>query len=514
MLTVLLLSILTPLIVFLIFGVFIYGWYTNAKLQSVVPETTTFLFKLNAVERKVTPYNIIPERKNAFKGLKPNKWSNIELITNHFRAPEAKKKIRTAFNELEAGKNIVPFSFVSPFSIMKKDKYKFDISIDKIEDANEYILKISWKKITSKLEETDYKNNLIEKKTVIENDFYKYKGFVGFNVNSDVSKIKLLDFICRIYQRNQIQYFIHGGFVVICFFDNSAKGIKRQIDAFVKRFKNYGFKMGANHLFEGSAFAVSNNVDSPKRLSLMLQTIDFLINISIDIKRNFISYKESLNKDEFIKFSEASKSFRLDVRARNIESKVISIRYWKSKKKSIDYIVPHVEGIHQNTLNQILINKNNKDMLVDAHAELVAIEGKHDKAVMVDVNSNWLIEKKDKLEYKKSIYLINMIDDNTSELQKIVTDLKSKGFVFAIRISSYNEEIITAVQRIEPDFLVIDSSFWNENKLFDSGKLINLMSLKKVSDENGIKIIFENPSDLIDDETAHKIGLRYFYNFE
>ena len=514
MLTVLLLSILTPIIVFGIFGFFIYGWYTNAKLQSVVPETTTFLFRFNPKDRKVMPYNIIPERKNAFRGLKPGHWGNVDLITNHFRSSEAKKKIRLAFNDVEMGKKVGDFSFISTFSILKKGEYKFDWKIDQIANQDEYILRISWKKMYPQETLADFKDNLIDKKTVIENNLYKYKGFVAFNLYSETSTIKLLDIINRIYQKQDIQYFIHGGFVVVCFFEPSAKRMKKQIDAFVKRFKNHGFKMGANHLFDGSAFAASNNVDNPKHLSLMLQTLDFLINISIKIKRNFISYKENLNKEEFIKFSEASKSFRLAVRAGNIDSKVLSIRYWKSKKKSIDYIVPHVDGIHPNTLDEILINKNNKDMLIDAHAQLVAVEGKYDKAVMVDVNSNWLIENRDQLAYKKSIYLINMIDDNTTELQQIVNDLNEKGFVFAMRISKYTEEVITVVQRIHPDFLVIDSSFWNDNKLFDSGRLINLMSLKKVSDENNIKIIFEQPSDLIDDETAKKIGLKYFYNFE
>lgn len=515
MLSVLLFSVLVPTITLVIFSLFVYRWYVNTKIQTVVPETTTFIFKFDAKNRRVMAYNVIPDRKNIFKKLMNNTWSPIESITNHFKTDEAQKKMRKAFNNLDLGSKSESFDFISQFSLLKKGEYHVSFVIDSIKDDTNYIMRLSWRKI-NKQKLFNAIDNKLDKQDVIADGIQNYKGFVAFNVVSDssVAQSKLIEFAHKIYSQNKIKYFISGGFVVFVFFGANAKQTKKQLDSFIKAFKDVGFKIGANHLFDGSAFAASNKVNSTKNLNGVLQLLDFLINTSIKIGRNFISYKEGLNRQEFEKFSEASKSFRLATRAKNIQSKVIAIRYWRSKKKSIEFIIPTIEGIHQNTLNDILRNKNNKDMLIDAHATMIAIDGHYDSAVMFDVNEHWLIENKDKIRYKKAIYLINASDNNSSELQEVVEELNNRGFLFALRIIRYTEDVVTVVQRIKPNFLVIDSSFWNENKLFDSEKLINLMSLKKVSDEQKIKMIFEQPSDLIDEDTSRKIGLHYFYNVE
>lgn len=516
MLTVLLLSILVPTITLMIFSLFIYRWYVNSKIQTVVPETTTFLFKFDVKNRKVMAYNVIPSRKNVFRILKVNTWSNVDVITNHFKTDSAQRKIRKAFNNLESGSQSESFDFVSQFSLLRKGEYHVNFIIDALEGEPHFIMRLSWRKISEK-KTFEAKENKLDKQEVIREGTDNYVGFVAFNVVSDstsTAESKLIEFAHKIYAHNKIKYFVSGGFVVFVFFGSNAKQTKKQLDSFIKSFKDVGFKIGANHLFDGSAFAASNKVNSIKNLNGVLQLLDFLINISIKIGKNFISYKEGLNKQEFQKFAEASKSFRLATRAKNVQSKVLSIRYWRSKKKSIEYIVPSIEGIHANTLKDILRNKNNKDMLVDAHASMVAIDGHYDSAVMFDVNEQWLIDNKDKIKYKKAIYLINTADNNSSELQQVVEELNQRGFLFALRIVRYTEDVVTVVQRVKPDFLVIDQSFWNENKLFDSEKLINLMSLKKVADEHRIKMIFEQPSNLIDEETAKKIGLHYFYNFE
>lgn len=502
-------SIFIPLITLVAFTWFITKWYLNASITNSIDDKGTLMFRFNLKSRNVLLYKINPHAKNPFKIFKPTDWISFDNIINFFPEDSVKKTSIKIFHKLENGSENEEFDFISN---LKKHEFRFKMTFTKIEDDNDFILEINWDKVV-KTHIVDFKQNRIEK-TDVYNEDTKWKGFIAFNISQDIknSEEDIIQLAHSIYPEHKIKYLITSGFVVFVFYGSTALKLKKQTDKFMSVFLTDGRKKGMSYVSEGSAIVASNQIDSPKKLNWIIQVIDFLINVSIKKSKNFASYKNDLNKDDFTKFTDASKSFRLAVRAKDIKFKTIPVRYWKSRKKVATYITPFVDGINPVLTSQILNNKNNKEMITDSFASLIATDKLVGDGHMFDVNAEWLIQNKNKINNKRVIYLVNLGDEKFEDLLQVTQDLKSQGIIFAIRIRKYDEKVITSIQGVEPDFLVVSQNFWNKDKLFDTDKLVQLMSLKKVVKDFKSRIVFENPSDLVDDETAEKIGLNLFYD--
>lgn len=503
-------------IVCFIIGAFLFFHFAIFKrtIKNKAAEKSTLLFALNVKERKVRSLQTKFHERSGLFDLKSGKWQPTSDLLAYFDDMEIHRHFREAMHTLESGADTTKFLYVSkPHTIFKKESL-IEFTFNRMSDSYEYTFVVKWEPVNKNPEKAVVLPTQLTLDD-IANDKSMWKGFIAFNTVSDVKDAtdKFINLIYRLVKKDSIRYVVISGYVVFMLTAPSEKLITKKINQFITMMENQGFKRGANHLFDGSAFVTSDKVTSVKAIGGVVKALDYFVNKSIKEKLNFISFGADYDRDEFNSFVEASKSFRLATRTGDVKQNKVVVRSWKSKRKTIEYVFPSVDGINQKLLNTILRNKNNKEQLINANARNIAINQQIDLPVLVDINASWFLENKANMVYQKAIYVINLNHTgSTDKLRESLSEMKAKGFVFALRLTQLNEDITLLIQNTKPGFIVIDHSFWGVHELFSTSLLIQLMTIRKLAVSSNIKMIYEDPSEFVDEETAQKIGLDFYYN--
>ena len=476
------------------------------------------LFKFDTYSRKIYPINYSKNRY-VVKSIKQNTWTSIKSLMSQFiNDPSIESKFRSVISSLSQTNERTIFEFDSTVSLAhKKHLYHFVFSFYPKEDDSDYILSVTWKQIEDKNKKTNEEPILISNEEILASPA-KYKSFVAFNINKEIEGAsERLQKLLTDSIGEGLQFTTYNDLLIVVFFNNKNYKIKKEVERFISKTKSKAFKNGAKTFFNGSGYSRKEDVTTSKDLMRIYKALNFFIMLSINLNKNFITSdadKKDYNADDLQKFTKASSVFRTAVRSRDLETQYIPVKNIKTGRKVIDYSFPEVSGLNNRMLSSLLINRNNKAELTNSHAKKVSIENSIDRPVLLDINSDWLIENHKKMSFKKAIYVINVKRDTSYDtLKEVVKYMSDNGFYFAIRLVKLTEVMATLIKQTSPQFILIDRSVWGENGLADPSTYIWLLTVKRIAEAEKIKVIYENPSKFLDDATAEKIGMNFYYNF-
>lgn len=495
---------------------FAFGLFLSKKFWTAETNTKGVrVFKLDAYTRKLMPIESPISQKFIIKNIKEGHWTSLKDLYRHFDNPEViSKQFRDAINKIAADNITSSFEFESKIIMTtKKVPYKFSIMMSPINDESDYLLRIDWNIIKDERKSNTH-TPPVTKEFIIE-DPSPVKGFVAFNLTTSIDDAdKKLMNVFREATNKDLTYFKNNDVLVVTFFGQKTKQVNKQINSFINKVKGKAFNMGAKTFFNGSGYITLKEVDSSKNMKRVLRALDFFVILSIDLNQNFISNQtESYDPEEFKKYAKASQVFRTSVRTGDFETQYIPIKIKNSRKKVIDYAYPKITGLNEMMIEKLLTNRNNKIDLINAHSKKVGIKSEADKPVLIDVNSDWLIENHKKVAYKKAIYVINIQQSTKySVLRQVIEEMTEKGYYFAIRVQHFSELVTTLIKQTEPQFILVDQGVWGENGLANTQTYISLLTIKQIADASNIKVIYEQPSELIDEKMAEEIGMKFFYN--
>lgn len=443
-----------------------------------------------------------------------NEWETLDYLKFWLTESSGEPLFRQAIHELTNKKpDSYSFNFISTMPAVKKiGKNKFQVNFEFHKtDSGFYILIVKWHIISTEKTKTIQEVRVISREE-LDQTSRPTTGYVAFNVKKNrEATTRLLKIISTMWNQQVVSFFT-SGLLIIVFQDENTKAISKTIRRFVATFEKYGSQFGAQQLFEGSAYIYADNGHVSANQTKSLQALEFFISISIDKKRNFISLaNKEFNLDDYKLFSEGLRIFKNAIRERDIQIEKIPVRNYKNNRQITEFITPRIKGLNNHLITTILKNFNNRQELIDATATKVSQMTSSDP-VLVDVTETWLITNKDLIKNKKAIYVVDFEDRISAErIRSIMESLREKNYVFGIRISQFEEKSFALLKRLKPNFVIIDQQFMSSSNLFDSNTYINLLMIAEISEEEKIKIIYEKPSEFIDNYTAEKIGLNYYY---
>ncbi len=307
-----------------------------------------------------------------------------------------------------------------------------------------------------------------------------------------------------------VPYLLLGNTCIFYISTEKISRLKRKISHFEKSIESGNGSSGLKRLYLGTADTIAKEVNSSKRLNTILAFLDFGINVSIRKEINFINSKsEHFNKEEYSAYVEGSSNFRSAIKTSDISIVEMPVKNYSSNRKIMAYAVPEIKSISSEIQKTILQNSENKLVLTDKLAEMIAIESKFKVPLLVDINQKWLEENYKKMKYKKAIYVINLSKHNKELSQEVIEHLKENKFIIGFKINVFNEGIQTLIKKLNPEFLIAGANLANNR---GSSGLINLITIKRIAKMNSIRLIHENPPLNIEEGMVEKMGIKYYYS--
>ena len=508
------LSICIP-IALLLFIIIMTYVYKVLKERDNVYVKGTILGKIDINTRKIFIYDsvfnkVIPKNFHIKRSL--NKWSSLDNLLNRYKGQITEHQIRSMLVEIQSGKSFTKSSFEYTSVNNKNVSYAIVIRMFKKEDSSDIGLSIDWKLITPQKPRKSFIFNPSTKIQIADINF-TYKGFIAFQLKSEIPNIAS-EFI---YQLNKIIsfknkfYFIINGILVIVIANNKVLKLKKQILKLINIIKKKGFERGINRMYDATSYTIAKEVTTPKRINSVLDLLVFNINLSIRTGKDFTNKNTSeFNLDEYKAVSKSIRTFKETIKSNNIDSKQVNVFNIKNNRKIMIYSFPYIKDISKEIMSIILRNRDNWKNLINTYAQMVSIDSVIKEPVLVDINNSWLFDNHEKMKYKRAIYVLNYDFSNNINTDKIIQKMSKNNFTFAIRLKSFNEQITTILKRIKPQFIVVDQKLSN---IKNPENYIQALSIKTMAEREGIRIIYENPSDDIDDPMVEVLGIKYVYKF-
>ncbi len=513
--TDILLAALLPILLWTGFGTYILFLYMY-KEKNKHYHKGVHIFDLDLYTKKILQFNSTKKQNSIFKGIEKKDGIPLKYLLNQFEDNKTiKRKFREAMVKIDSGKPNYKITFEGKLkSSKKKNVYLIDINFQENKSSSDYLMLLSWRKKTTHNEKKVVKANFIDREFII-NINSQYKGFIAFNMNQEINNAtdKFIELMKHTINKD-LTYFKNNDVLIIVLHGPTMKKVNKQILSFVSKIKRKGKRSGYNMFFNGSGYITLKEIYTPRALNQAIRALDFFIILSIDLKKEFISNQTNeYDAEEYTKYSKAVRIFRFGVRTGKVSTNFIPVRRKSTNREIISYANPKIKDLNNNMLQKVLSNGNNKIELIDAQAKIIGIKNKIKIPILLDINSNWLIRNENRIKYKEAIYVVNLNSGlRYNDLMKTIKKMQSKEFVFAIRISKFNEIAGVLIKQANPKFILVDQNIWGEEALSDSNLYITLLTIKKVAESEGIKVIYENPPSIIDKKTAKNIGMQYYYN--
>ncbi|MCK5867551.1 MAG: hypothetical protein KAG14_04060 [Mycoplasmataceae bacterium] len=465
-----------------------------------------FTRKAKTIKSAITVKSLLIHRK---------KLTKIDEMISEFQSDENIESIfRIALNDVSNRKENVLFQFRGDFKRIKKKKnrFVFNVSFDLIEGSSDYIINIVWRTVKEK--KVYVSNNILLGKDDIVSEQPQPKAFIAFNLRSSITDpVNQLLKLINVTLNKNVKYIVNNQTLILIIEGKNVEQVNKYADKTVSKLKSKGARLGMRSIFEGSAHISIDHIKTNRDVIKVIRVLDFLIILSIDKSIDFISNRDkNFDVKKYENFSKGQKMFRDSLKTDSVVSEMSPIKRWGKKKKIIDFASPNIHEMNDLMLNKILANGNNLDDLIDNHAKIFAIKKMATEPVMIDVNKEWLVRNKDKITNMKVIYSIrikNHIDYN--EISSIAGDLRKKGFIFSLNISLFLASTSILISKIKPEFIVINGGVW-KGGMSSPALFASLLGLRKIANESGIKLIYENPDLIVDDVMAQKLGIEYSYN--
>lgn len=500
----------------ILFVTLIFLFYRRDQMVNKnIPPKSLAISRFDLNRRKYLYEEKPNSQRKIFRSTQISSWTNFSNIVNEFDV-KIRRQFAEVLSKLEKGSEHESISFSVKGYHYHGRISDFYLSWDTIDGETDYFLTISYN-VRPKEKPIRYGkvHKLTHEQILKQSNAKPFKGFIAFNVtgNFDNSVERILRMISIIWRANRINYFIKSGLLVLLVTGPDNSKTAEKIEKVTSVIRKKGYYRGIKKYFEGSASVISKKATSTKYLNQIIRTINFLINLSIYRKEEFLTQKEDLDRSEFSSYIEASKIFHKLIENKKIESKSVAVRNWQTNKKIVNYIYPTIPSLNSVTLSSILRNENNKKELVNKHAESVAfVKPTNQAPALLDVYDYWFIENYSKIENTNIMYVIhfNKYKPN-KEFVKLFQSLNHKNIPHAVHINDYDESTASLIQTFKPRFLIIDKSAWSEEGLINSNTYMKLMTVSSLAKDNKIRLIYQDPSKIVDKETAEKIGLVYYY---
>lgn len=501
----------------LLLVIFIFLVYRRDQIiYKHIPLKSLTMTKFDLNRRKYLFEEKSNQHRKIFKSTQVSSWTNFADLVNEFDI-KIRRQFAEVLSKLEKGSEHETISFgVKSFHYHNRIS-DFKFTWHKIDGETDYFL-ITQYNVRPKLRKLSYNRiyKLTNEQLLKQSGSKLYKGFIAFNIigNLEQSVGSILRMLSAIWKVKRINYFIKSGLLIIVVSGKNNLRTSEKIEKVAATIKKKGYFRGIKKYFHGSASVISQKTTSNKYINQIIQTINFLINLSIYKKEEFLTQSNDLDRDEFTSYIEASKIFYKLIANKKIKSKNVAVRNWQTNKKIVNYIYPSIPSLNSMTVSSILRNENNKRLLVNKHAESVAfVKPKKQTPALLDVYDYWFIENYSKILNTNIMYVIhfNKYKPN-KEFIDLFNTLNKKNIPYAVHVNDYDESTAYLIQTFKPRFLVQDNSAWNKEGLINSNTYMKLMTIASLARENDIKIIYQDPSTIIDKDTAEKIGLIYYYN--
>ncbi|NQZ65602.1 MAG: hypothetical protein HRT99_00090 [Mycoplasmatales bacterium] len=505
---------LLPILTILSFSLYLlYLYFYNERNKH--HHKGVHIFNLDLYSKKIRQFKSTKKQKSIFKGIGKKDAIPLKNLLNQFdNSQSIKRKFREAMVKITSGVDQYSLNFEGKLNqVSKKNLYFIEITFYKSDNSADYLMILSWRKKVNKKSGKEIKVNYVDREHII-NINSKFKGFIAFNINQKINDstnkfIKLL----KLTINKDLTYFKNNDVLIIVLHGPSMKNVNRQILSFISKIRKRGKSVGYNMFFNGSGYITLQEIYTHKSLNQAIRALDFFIILSIDLNKEFISNQtEEYNAEEYKKYSKAVRIFRFATRTGRISTTYKPVRRKSNNREIIRYAHPGVSDLNNNILKKVLSNGNNKIELMDAQAKIIGINKKIDTPVLIDVNSHWLIKNQSRMQYKKAIYVVNLNSQlRYNTLMETIKKLQKEEFVFAIRITKFTEMVGILIKQTNPQFILVDGIIWGEEGLSDSNLYITLLTIKKVAQSEKIKVIYENPPEMIDKKTAKNIGMQFYY---
>ena len=506
-----LLSILLPILVIVLLVV----GYIIIKLRKISIDSVSKgrkIYKYDDKKDRVFLYDQKWNKKSErliFGNNASGKWIRSSWVFQNLKLIDFKKKLANAV--INTKSKHVQQTFEEIVFLKHKKKILLKVVVAEIENSAYLDLIISWHIIKKIKKQKGFKE--ISKEAII-NDLNTYKTFTGFNLNAEVNDAHKLfmndmhDALSKFGKR----YFFSQNTIIFYESNKKRKNTEKKLLRCSNKFIQTVKKNGANRLFSGSGFVISKEIDTPKRMNIVLAAMDFNVNVSIRKDIDFMNRNDdAFDNEEYKAFVKASSTFRNALKTKDISVSEVVVKKTKIGRKIMSYAFPVINGISKEMQRTILRNNANANKLMDVFSKMVAIDKKMKVPLLIDVNQVWIEENYSKMVYKSAIYVINLNSTDTPISNKVVKHLKENGFNIAIKLEIYDETIITIIKRTKPQFIVVGEQLTNTSS---SSALIDLISIRRMANVHGVRLIHENPSLKIETKMKEKIGIENSYTLE
>ena len=500
------------LIGFSIYGIFSYKYITSYRMSHNglgIYSYDPFTRKAKTIRSGTSIKTLLLNRK------KPTKIERIIQELEGEEGVDIEKLFRGALNKIANKDPSVSLKFRGDFKKIKNktNRFQFSVSFDLLEGTTDYIINIFWKTAWERVEYDSHNNMLLKDELLTEGA--APQSFIAFNLRSSIANpgeqmLKLINASLN----KSVNFIVNNQTLIIVINAKTIEKVNKITDRFVSKLKNKGKKMGMLSIFNGSAHVSVTKMETNRDIIKLIRVLDFLIILSIDQSVNFISNRDkTFDIKKYQNFSKGQKMFRDSLKTDSIVSDISGIVKWGKKRKVIDFAYPSIKGMNKLMLNRLLANGNNLDDMIDAHSKSVGIKNAITKPTMIDVNKDWLIRNKSKIVNKKIIYSIRIKNHlDYSEISDVIRELRAKGFIFSLNISLFLASTSILVSKVKPEFIVVSGDVWDDEMISTPALFASLLGLSQIAKEDGIKLIYENPSSIVDDVMAKKLGIEYFYN--
>ncbi|MCK5945740.1 MAG: hypothetical protein KAG04_00560 [Mycoplasmataceae bacterium] len=505
-----------------VFISFIIWVVLNKSFGRKVTTKGTMLFKLDINQRVILRYdrkgNDITEGV-LFHSNKRDQWVPLERLTKSFVGTPGEKLLRNAFVALAGGEKRVTFSFKSNSIISKKNTEVF-FTISDIVDTDKFTIILRWKQVDAI--STNLKDvNLLDMEKISKSG-HKYKAFIAFGLDEHIEDIHKhmannLNLVAAIKYKNMVVY---EDMLIIIMSSRSHVKLNQNVKMARYEIKHIGYRIGTKSFFKSSAILSVKNADTSRKVHKVIRALDYYLNISLRTDEQFVDEtNKEYKKEEYDEYVVQAKNFRAATRGGTFNLNFIPIRSIISQAKVIDFVKADVEGIGEETFNELIRNKSNYEKLLNSVATEIAINQRVKVPVIVDVTPRWLLQNAEKMNNKKAIYVLKLHMANTAPFVDAIEKLRNKGFIFGLRISEFRDSTTILIKNIRPEFVIIDKSMASVPSVEVYQQLFSIRTFASIYK---FKTIFENPSTNLIGNKKNKskedlkrldsIGMKYYFN--
>lgn len=513
-------TLISTAVFILLIATILYVYFIQSNKKFKWSKNGNIIIKVDGHSRKMTPYlldgnNLEIEKNPQFTGKKVDNLLTqyLENVFALWKNTDGEEKymnvIMRSFNSQE--KHVSETFRINKMKINKETVMaNFTISMDKIQEQDDYILSISWHSINPEHLEIDKQEAQIEK-IIMRNELYK--GFIALEINHNIDNaFKNLTNIIFQNRFDDYDYIYLSNILIIVCYQNTLVDVKKKTKFFINYLQELNKKRAINMYINGSGYSYFQGVDSQRDFHRAFATLAFLTNKSIREGAQYIKLRsDAKSNEEFEQFNEATKIFRENINENKYEILLSSVIEANSKRELIKIASPHIKGVPEAIIAQILSSKYYRRKFYDSFvAYAIEKDSKFTVPTIISVEASWMLLNYDKFKNTNLVPSFSFRKlENLDSIKLIVKYLHALDFKTALRLKTFDDFTVPQIEATNPSFIIIDKSFAGQDVL-KSIVYAKLVTLNEICKKKDILLIYEDVPQT-NEEVSKMIGLKYVY---